>query len=328
MRACCWIAPLGLAFLLPAPSRAQIGGGDKPVVIRPPRNSKKEELPSQRLDAPARPRLAVAADATRLSSVTAPFIRTGLLSHQTRDALHALLNQARGATIVHLRAYVAGTGDLRRVGQIVSEVFEQHHQEPPALTVVQVGALPVEQAQLLLQALMVLPREANPEGVRWVASSAASLDEALAPLRQQGEALRTTCYVPALDGPPPPAGVDLIQPQRFHRQAGVRCEAIVRGAGVKTTVVVSGAQMAFSTSAEDARLAAGRLRQRLEALHADAAHPVYTAVYATTEQGASAARAVLPATGTRVEQLIESLPSIDGVWAAEAVAVAAGVKEK
>ena len=60
----------------------------------------------------------------RLSFLPSPrVLPKGLLSQQVRVGLKAISQNDRGATIVKLRAFVAGTGDMRRVGQIVSEVF-------------------------------------------------------------------------------------------------------------------------------------------------------------------------------------------------------------
>ena len=45
----------------------------------------------------------------------------GLLTQQVRDALKSLFNENHGAQIVKLRAFVAGSGDLRRVQTILSD---------------------------------------------------------------------------------------------------------------------------------------------------------------------------------------------------------------
>ena len=83
-----------------------------------------------------------------------PLSAKGLLSQQTRDALKGLLHSSHG-TIVKLRAFVAGSGDLRRVGEIAGEMFLEKHMPLPALTVVQVGALPLEGAQVVMEATEV-----------------------------------------------------------------------------------------------------------------------------------------------------------------------------
>ena len=69
------------------------------------------------------------------------FLAKGLLSQQTRDALKAILKANGGAPVVHIRAFVAGSGDLRRVAQIVSDVFGDKKMPLPSVSVVQVGGL-------------------------------------------------------------------------------------------------------------------------------------------------------------------------------------------
>jgi len=67
--------------------------------------------------------------------------------------------------IVRLRAFVAGTGDLRRVQAIVSEVFTDRKLPLPVLTTVQVGALPMDEAQVELEATFLDRRVVNPDGI-------------------------------------------------------------------------------------------------------------------------------------------------------------------
>src|SRR5580700_2631936 len=112
-----------------------------------PRNKADKELPSQTLPVLKDPPAAVIADAARLTFHVSPLSAKGLLTQQTRDALQALLRGNHGAPIVKLRAFVAGTGDARRVQAIVSEVFTDKKQPLPALSTIQVGALPLEGAQ-------------------------------------------------------------------------------------------------------------------------------------------------------------------------------------
>src|SRR5205814_4019555 len=69
---------------------------------------------------------------------------------------------SNGATIVKLRAFVAGSGDLRRAPAIVSETFAVKHLPLPAVSVIQVGALPMEGAQVILESIAVAKKETNP----------------------------------------------------------------------------------------------------------------------------------------------------------------------
>src|SRR3954454_18613121 len=81
----------------------------------PKKKKKNEEDVTQTLDEPKDPPLATIADSTRLTFFVSPLSARGLLSQQTRDALKSLLGQAHGSQIVKVRAFVAGSGDLRRV---------------------------------------------------------------------------------------------------------------------------------------------------------------------------------------------------------------------
>src|SRR3989442_8290288 len=95
------------------------------------KKKKPEELP-QTLDLPKDPPATVTAETSRLVFHVSPLSAKGLLSQQVRDALKALLKSSNGATIVKLRAFLAGSGDLRRVTAIVSETFTDKHLPLPA----------------------------------------------------------------------------------------------------------------------------------------------------------------------------------------------------
>src|SRR5258708_10151791 len=85
------------------------------------KNKKDEEPTTQVLPPLPDPPEAVAAETARLSFQVSPLSNKGLLSQQVRDALKALLRDNRGAQIVKLRAFRAGSGDLRRQQTIVDE---------------------------------------------------------------------------------------------------------------------------------------------------------------------------------------------------------------
>src|SRR5579862_2345592 len=76
---------------------------------------------TQILELPKDPPMVATGETARLVFHVSPLTAKGLLSQQTRDALKAILKANGGAQVVHLRAFVAGSGDLRRVPQIVSE---------------------------------------------------------------------------------------------------------------------------------------------------------------------------------------------------------------
>jgi len=221
------------------------------------KQKKEEELPTQVLELPQEPPLAVAVDTARLSFLVSPTYARGLLSQQIRDALRALLAQAGQASIVKIRAFVAGSGDSRRVAAIVSETFTERRQPLPAVTTVQVGALPGAGVQVVLEAAALSRRRLNPSGLAWSAAFAAeqnALTSRMLPLVRRllpeiksalsgaglggRDALALTCYLSSLDdvwdvrsvlaAEFPAAVLNLVQPERAPYRSSVACEAVLR----------------------------------------------------------------------------------------------------
>ncbi|MEK7409156.1 MAG: RidA family protein [Acidobacteriota bacterium] len=230
----------------------------EPAEKKKKRRQKKEpEEITQVLALPKEPPATVIAESQRLSFHVSPLSGQGLLSPQVRDALRSLFRQVRGAAIVKLRAFVAGTGDLRRVQAVVSESFTGRRLPLPALSVAQVGGLPLVGAQVVLEATAVERKAVNPHGLAFISGQAASddnplarlgplVEKSLADLRaavgaanaQPGGVLRVTCYLTALDdwievrrrvaSEYPRAAFNIVQPQRAPSRALVECEAVAR----------------------------------------------------------------------------------------------------
>ena len=320
------------------------------------KKKKKDEEPvTQTLPVLKDPPAAVTAQTDRLSFHIAPLSGKGLLSAQVRDALKALLRDNRG-TIVKLRAFVAGTGDMRRVGSIVSEVFTDKKLPLPALTVIQAGALPLEGAQVALEATLVEKKSINPQGVAFI--EAASLNEVRATLESLqltgGRVLQATCYLPSLDSYTearsavaaafPAASVDMVQMQRLPVKGPMRCETVaalerspestaeVRGGGHAVLigpakVILSGTQMAFHAEEADVRLAFDRLGRTLDGMQSSYADVVVAWIYPLAEDVAEKVRArrgdyigkSRPAVISTV--LMEGLPSLDASFAVEVLAL-------
>jgi enamine deaminase RidA (YjgF/YER057c/UK114 family) len=188
----------------------------------------------------------VAAETDRLTFEVAPLSGKGLLSQQTREALKSLLRSSRGP-IVALRAFVAGSGDLRRVGELTAEAFAEKHQPLPVVSVVQVGALPLTGAQLALEATELDRRTVNPNGIAFLSGQSApnlaqSLEKVKTALRGAGldpaDTLRLTCFVSSLDdeksshalltGNFPNAAANIVQMQREPVTPAAECEAVAR----------------------------------------------------------------------------------------------------
>ncbi|MGD0580406.1 MAG: hypothetical protein ABSC08_15945 [Bryobacteraceae bacterium] len=322
------------AWLAPPLAAWQIGAGEKAPVINKKKN-KNEELPTQAREELPQPPQALAAEATRLSFLAAPLSARGLLSQQTREALKSLILQARGAQFIRVRAFVAGTGDLRRVPQLVSEVFAEKHLALPVVTTVQAGLLPLENAQVLVEATLQQSRPVNPEGVRFVTAEGVTAAAALAILKQAGELLRATCYVPSLEGRPLVEGVSFVQPQKLSSRTETTCEGVTRAAGAggeRGTLVLTGAQMAFGYSEADARLAFERLEKTVKSAGSSVKNTVVMNFYPLSRQlGEMALKAgqgyLDPAyspAGLR-GVVFQGLPSMDGAFAVEVVA-ASGIQ--
>jgi enamine deaminase RidA (YjgF/YER057c/UK114 family) len=222
--------------------------GMLPVISEDKKKKKKsDEAMTQTLPPPKEAPSAVAAEADRLVFQVSPLSAKGLLSQQTREALRSLLRTSNGATIVKLRAFVAGSGDMRRIAEIAAEVFGEKHQGLPALSVVQAGALPLEAAQVVMESVAVDKRVTNPKGIAFISGQAgASLTESLSKLKnaltavnlESIDVLRVTCFVSLLDEHPGAraemetafhgAALNYIQMQREPVTPVAECEAVAR----------------------------------------------------------------------------------------------------
>ena len=239
-----------LAEDLPAQKKKKPGADDEgyiPVVVPESKQKKKKgEDVTQTLPPPKELPGAVTAETDRLTFGVSPLIGKGLLSQQTREALKALLRTNHG-TIVKLRAFVAGSGDLRRVGDLVGEAFTEKRMPLPVLSVVQVGALPMEGAQVVIESFEVDKKVVNPKGVAFLAGqNAASVAQSLARLKmalrgggmEPEDTLRVTCFVSSLDEQRdthqlmtaafPGAVLNYVQMQREPVTPAAECEAVAR----------------------------------------------------------------------------------------------------
>lgn len=342
-------AAVGVAFLL------QAAAG--PLQ----RKKKKDEDFTQTLEVLPDPPAVMAAETARLSFVPAPLSTKGLLSQQARDAIKFLMSAARGSQFIQIRAYVAGTGDLRRIQSLVSEAFAEKRLSLPVLSVVQVGALPIEGAQVQMEAVLQDRKPSNPAGLVFAAASAdtprAALDQLQASLRSAGAGqvpLRLTCAVSSSDwlqttreaatAVYPAAPLLVHQSQRIAAQPGTACTAVARlttpvASGVRflpdavavsaPRLVFAGAQLAFRYQETDARLAFQRLEKTLQSASSTLKRCVFLNVYPLSPQiaglvgkvRADFVNAEQPPAGASLPY--EGLPSLDAAFALEAVALPA-----
>ncbi len=231
-----------------------------------PAQRKKKEKPeiTQTLEVLPEPPTALGAETARLGFAVSPLSTKGLLSQQTRDALKAIRSAAHGGTLIKLRAFVAGNGDLRRIPTIVSEVLTEAHQSLPAVSTVFVGALPLEGAQVQFEAVFLEKKPVNPVGLAFFSGQVvrATVDkprpltevfgESLGNLQRAsqaagGEMLRVTCFVSVLENVPdlqsrmtgafPKAVQTLVQLQRVTGPSLTECEGVGRLAAAPATPV-------------------------------------------------------------------------------------------
>jgi len=221
------------------------------------KKKKSDELPTQTLELLKDPPVALAAETRRLVFHVSPLSGKGLLSQQMREALKAISRSVGNATVVRLRAFVAGTGDVRRVQAIVSETFGDRNLPLPTLSVVQVGGLPLEGAQVLLESISVARKEGNPVGLAFISGQAETSDNPLVPaaglarksldslraaVRGVGseppDVLRVGCFMSTLEDVDavrgmfaaeyPRAAMSFVQVQRAPSRGIVECEAVAK----------------------------------------------------------------------------------------------------
>ncbi len=236
--------PISLALLLTA-ALLTAAGKKKPEDI----TQTHEILP----DPPA----AVVTETAKLEFRSTPLSAKGLLSAQTRDALKELLKIAKTGQVVKLRALVAGSGDLRRVGNLVSEAFTAKRLPIPALSVIQIGQLPLVGAQIQFEAIIAGKKSVNPNGLGFLSGMGGAAKDPQSKLNElttkaindlrtaakfagsePADMLRVTCLLSALDQHTelrgmvttafPSASVTMVQAERSMNNALSECEGIVR----------------------------------------------------------------------------------------------------
>jgi enamine deaminase RidA (YjgF/YER057c/UK114 family) len=227
------------------------------VVASPAQKRKNKEEETQTLQLPKELPGSVVGDTRRLTFYVTPLSSKGLLSPQIRDALKVLLRDSSGSTVLKIRAFVAGTGDLRRVRDLVSEVFTDRKQPLPALSLVRSGGLPLEGAQVVLEATAAAKKDVNPFGLAFLSAQVTTSDDPLAPVApltakslaalreavkaagvEPSDVLRVSCFLSSLDNLAastqlvdaeyPRAIHDYVQTQRAPNRGVAACEAVAR----------------------------------------------------------------------------------------------------
>jgi len=325
------------------------------------KKKKKDDPMTQTLPPAKEPPSAVVADTDRLLFQVSPLSSKGLLSQQTREAMKTLLRTNHGATIVKLRAFVAGSGDMRRIQDIAGEVFTAAHLNLPALSVVQAGALPLEGAQVVIESVGIEKKTLNENGVAFVSGQAGnSVGEALDQMGKTlatagmdgADVLRVTCFVSSLESSQnargliaagfPSAAFNYIQMQRGPVTPAAECEGVARLRQAPAEpvtylsqmvlvhapkVVFTGTQLGFGSQESDVRLAFDRLQKALASMNANLGKLAMSHVYLTSMSIAEEVRAVRKTfynalTPPASTQLpFEALPSLDASFGVDVVAV-------
>jgi enamine deaminase RidA (YjgF/YER057c/UK114 family) len=226
------------------------------LAVLPSWGKKKKEDETQVLQVPKELPTALTAETRRLTFQVTPLSAKGLLSQQTREALHWLQHSNNG-TVLKLRAFVAGSGDLRRVRELVSETYTERRLPLPVLSLVQVGALPLEGAQVVMESTAAAKKETNEYGLVYISGQSVAgggpLDPVTPLVRQSMERLatavkaagsepadvmRVTCFLSSLDyfsevrnllaTTYSAAALNLVQVQRAPTRALAECEAVAR----------------------------------------------------------------------------------------------------
>jgi enamine deaminase RidA (YjgF/YER057c/UK114 family) len=234
---------------------------------------------------------------------------------------------------------------MRRVPTIVSETFTEHKLALPAVSTVEVGELPMEGAQVVIESIAVEKKIVNPNGLAFY--SAKNISE----LRPTPGALRATCFLYSLDDLAKVkstvsaafsgAVLNFVQSQRLGFPPVDVCEVVARlnappaqqvimqnGAALVNApkIVLTGTQMAFRDSDADLRLAFERLRKVLEPLGVSYKDVFWASGYPLTRPLEEKIRAVeqeffdraRPPAGTML--LFEGLPSLDATMAVDVMA--------
>lgn len=226
------------------------------VLCAAPQRRKKEEQ-TQVLQVPKDLPSAVVGETHRLAFRVTPLSGKGLLSQQIRDALKAVSRDAGNETVLKIRAFVAGSGDLRRVRDLVSEHFTDRRQPLPALSLVQSGGLPMEGAQVVFEYVTAARKDVNPHGLVFLSAHTAESESptdpvaplttrALAALRQSlqdsgsepADVLRVTCFFSSLENLAasrqqveaayPRAALNYVQTERAPSRGLAACEGVAR----------------------------------------------------------------------------------------------------
>jgi enamine deaminase RidA (YjgF/YER057c/UK114 family) len=320
------------------------------------RSRKSEEPKSQVQPLPPELPMVLSADTQSLDFHVSPLLRSGGLAVQIRRSLADLLRDTKGETIVKLRAFVSGVGDARRVQTEVASIFSERKLPLPVLSIVQVGRLGDELAQVVIEAVVSTKRTLNPNGLGFLSGQTGkSLSDALQRLRASAseadikadQVVSCTCFAPSIESGDasrgavetvfPKSAVNVVQALRDPVNSATMCQGIAQLNHSPTNsalvwlknphvslvnsrrLVFTGLQLSFGNYLDDAREAFTRLERAASALQASDA-PVQVNAFSLDLTSASALRksTSFPPSIFTV-QTVEGLPSVDASAGIEAI---------
>jgi hypothetical protein len=328
-----------------------------PLMLPAGQHKKHDEEPkTEVLPLPPQLPMALAADTQSLDFHISPLLKTGGLDAQIRQSLNDLIRDTHGETIIKLRAFVSGAGDARRVGAETGQIFTEHKLPLPVLSILQVGALGGETAEVVIEAVVSTKRELNPNGLAFFSGqSAPSFKQAAERLAQSaraapvapGRVLTCTCFASVmgdygamradLQSEFPNSAINIVQPLREAGDGSATCEAVgqlsapprngpvewlseARATLVNSPqLVFTGLQLTFGNYLDDAHEAYLRLERAVSAVQPVEA-PVEINAFALDSYAAAAlSKTTAAPPGTFTVESVEGLPAIDASAGIEAV---------
>ena len=299
--------------------------------------------------------MALSVDTNSLDFHISPLLPSGGLSAQIRQSLNDLLRDTHGETIIKLRAFVAGSGDARRVQALVTDLFTERKLPLPVLTILQVGALGRESAQVVIEAVVSTHRSVNPNGLAFFygqrgKSLLKAAEQFLSNVRAAnvpaGNVMTCTCFAARIEDHEeamrevkalfPKSDLNLVQAIRDPLSSSASCEGVAQLATTPREAVVleefahatlvrsgqlvfTGMQLSFGNYLDDAEQAFKRLERAAGALQ-PVETPVQVDGFALDNASAAALQKMIRlAPGTFSIHGVEGLPSVDASAGIEAI---------
>jgi enamine deaminase RidA (YjgF/YER057c/UK114 family) len=257
----------------------------------------------------------------------------------------ALLKLNGNGQLIHVRAFVAGNGDIRRVPQIISDYLTEKKQQLPSISVIRAGALSLENSQVVLEAISQAKKEVSPANLEFHDSGAVTdpnpsapprplLEKALEQLSGKAAAkgtVQVTCFVSTMpDGAGllglvsarfPGAAANVVMGQRGPSHGLAQCQSVRRGTGAGAgKLAFTGSRVAFGLEEKDASLAFQRLDRDLSEAGLASQSIVFTNIYALSTAAGEMARRLRARGGTVVVVPSEGVAAVEAGFAADVIA--------